>query len=94
MNDDENLKAEVLENQNMEETKNINNKGDESTENENIKTTAVALENKEKIDEKEVKEEKNESNFDEKVKEKSNINIKETIKEKNKIEKKIEDKRK
>ena len=55
MNDDENLKAEVLENQNMEETKNINNKGDESTENENIKTTAVALENKEKIDEKEVK---------------------------------------
>ena len=89
MNDDENLKAEVLENQNMEETKNINNKGDESTENENIKTTAVALENKEKIDEKEVKEEKNESNFDEKVKEKSNINIKETIKEKNKIEKTI-----
>ena len=51
MNDDENLKAEVLENENMEETKNINNKGDESTENENIKTTAVALENKEKIDE-------------------------------------------
>ena len=31
MNDDENLKAEVLGNENMEETKNINNKGDEST---------------------------------------------------------------